>query len=88
MKKLLLKSLAIIILITFYSCEEENAPILVAQPDVDGIIFTNSFASNYLISEATKENIGDRLIWESADFGVTTNVTYEIQGSIDPTFST
>ena len=88
MKKLLLKSLAIIILITFYSCEEENAPIFVAQPDVDGIIFTNSFASNYLISEATKENIGDRLIWESADFGVTTNVTYEIQGSIDPTFST
>jgi hypothetical protein len=88
MKKLLLKSLAIIILITFYSCEEENAPIFVAQPDVDGIIFTNSFASNYLISEATKDNIGDRLIWESADFGVTTNVTYEIQGSIDPTFST
>lgn len=88
MKKLLLKSLAIIILITFYSCEEENAPIFVAQPDVDGIIFTNSFASNYLISEATKQNIGDRLIWESADFGVTTNVTYEIQGSIDPTFST
>ncbi|WP_339885386.1 SusE domain-containing protein [Polaribacter vadi] len=88
MKKLLLKSLAIIILITFYSCEEENAPIFVAQPDVNGIIFTNSFASNYLISEATKENIGDRLIWESADFGVTTNVTYEIQGSIDPTFST
>jgi len=88
MKKLLLKSLAIIILITFYSCEEENAPIFVAQPDVDGIMFTNSFASNYLISEATKDNIGDRLIWESADFGVTTNVTYEIQGSIDPTFST
>ena len=86
MKKLLLKSLAIIAFITFSSCEEQNTPIFITQPDVDGIIFTNSVAANYLISEATKENIADRLIWESADYGVETNVTYEIQGSVDPTF--
>ncbi|MEN8857382.1 MAG: SusE domain-containing protein [Flavobacteriaceae bacterium] len=88
MKKIVLKSIIALLLIMTYSCDEDNSPIFVAQPDIDGILITNSFASNYLISEETKDNIADRIIWESADFGVATNITYEIQGSIDPTFAT
>ena len=88
MKKIVLKSIVALLLLITYSCEEENSPVFVAQPDVDGIVLINSFASNYLISEATKDNIADRIIWESADFGVETNINYEIQGSIDPTFET
>ena len=88
MKKIILKSVIALLLLITYSCEENNSPIFIAQPDVDGIVFTSSFASNYLISEETKDNIADRIIWESADFGVATNITYEIQGSIDPTFVT
>lgn len=88
MKKIILKSVIALLLLVTYSCEENNSPIFIAQPDVDGIVFTSSFASNYLISEETKDNIADRIIWESADFGVATNITYEIQGSIDPTFVT
>ncbi len=87
MKKIVLKSIVALLLLITCACEEENSPVFVAQPDVDGIVFTSSFASNYLISEATKENVADRIIWESADFGVATNITYEIQGSIDATFS-
>ncbi len=87
MKKIVLKSIVALLLLITCACEEENSPVFVAQPDVDGIVFTSSFASNYLISDATKENIADRIIWESADFGVATNITYEIQGSIDATFS-
>tara|TARA_B110000046_G_C12967382_1_gene387360 strand:+ start:86 stop:1270 length:1185 start_codon:yes stop_codon:yes gene_type:complete len=86
MKRLIKILMTFIVVLTITSCEEDNSPVFVAQPDIDGIVFTNSFASNYLISEATSENIADRAIWKSADFGVQTNITYEIQGSIDPTF--
>ena len=86
MKRLIKILMTFIVVLTITSCEEDSSPVFVAQPDADGIVFTNSFASNYLISETTSENIADRAIWESADFGVQTNITYEIQGSIDPTF--
>lgn len=86
MKKIILTCIAIIALFSLNSCDEQDAPIFVAQPDVDGIVFTNDFASNYLLSEETKENIADRFIWESADFGVPTNITYEIQGAISESF--
>lgn len=87
MKKLILIGIAIVALVSLNSCDEENSPIFIAQPEVVGIEFTNSFADNYLLSEATKGNVADRFVWESADFGVPTNVTYELQGSIDASFN-
>lgn len=72
----------------FNSCDDNSAPIFIATPGEEGITFINTFASVYLLSEATEDNIADRFIWNSADFGVETNVTYELQGSIDPTFAT
>lgn len=86
MKKIILTCLTIIALFSLNACDEDNSPIFVAQPPVDGIAFTNSFASDYLLSEETKTNIADRFIWESADFGAPTNITYELQGSIDYSF--
>ncbi|MES2239517.1 MAG: SusE domain-containing protein [Bacteroidota bacterium] len=88
MKKLILIFVALIALVSLNACTDDNSPVFVAKPDVDGIVFTNSFAANYLISQATKENVADRLIWESADFGVPTNITYELQGSINENFTT
>lgn len=88
MKKLILLFIALITLVSLNACSDDNSPIFTAKPDVDGIVFTNSFAANYLISQATKENVADRFIWESADFGVPTNITYELQGAINPDFTT
>lgn len=84
MKKLILLFIA---LISLNSCSDDSSPVFVAQPDADGIAFTNAFAANYLISQATKDNVADRFIWESADFGVPTNITYELQGSTKADFS-
>ena len=88
MKKLIGTIITCIALVGLYSCDEENSPIFVAQPDVDGIVFTNTFAANYLLSEETEDNIADRFVWESADFGTDTNITYELQSSLDETFAT
>ena len=88
MKKLILLFIALISLVSLNACSDDNSPVFTAKPDVDGIAFTNSFAANYLISQATKENVADRFIWESADFGVPTNITYELQGATNADFTT
>lgn len=85
LKKLL--SVLIIILV-FTSCEDDNSPIFIVQGDADGIEFLNSFASEYLLSDDTSNNIADRLIWSEPNYGVDTNVNYEVEGSIDPDFNT
>lgn len=84
MKKLILLFIA---LISLNSCSDDSSPVFVAKPDADGIAFTNAFAANYLISKATKDNVADRFMWNSADFGVPTNITYELQGSTKSDFS-
>ncbi|WP_318310146.1 SusE domain-containing protein [Flagellimonas crocea] len=70
----------------FMGCDEETGPVFEAQASDETFTFLNEFASSYAISEQTEDNIADRLIWNSADFEVPSNVTYEIQGSIDPDF--
>lgn len=87
MKKLILLFIALISLVSLNACSDDNSPIFTAKPDADGIAFTNSFAANYLVSQATKDNVADRFIWESANFGVPTNTTYELQGAINPEFT-
>lgn len=88
MKKGILLFIAFIALVSLNACSDDNSPVFTAKPDVDGIVFTNSFAANYLISQATKDNVADRFIWESADFGVPTNITYELQGATTAEFTT
>jgi hypothetical protein len=87
MKKLILLFIAFTALLSFNACSDDDSPVFVAKADADGIAFTNSFAAKYLIAPAAKENIADRFIWNAADFGVKTNVVYEVQGSINSDFS-
>ena len=77
-----------IIITSLFSCEDENSPIFIAQEDTDGIQFLNSFASEYLLSEDTKTNIADRLIWNEPNFEVQTNINYQIEGATDIEFNT
>ncbi|MEL6672443.1 MAG: SusF/SusE family outer membrane protein [Bacteroidota bacterium] len=87
MKKLLFILLSLGTLWTFEACEEPNVLEFIAKPDPDGVAFINSFSDVYLLSQETADNIAERFLWDSADFDVPTNVTYELQGSIDPVFA-
>lgn len=86
MKKLIVLFLAFITVVSFNACSNDSS-VLVAKPDTDGIAFTNSFADNYTISNETKSDIADKFVWETADFGVPTNITYELQGATTANFS-
>ncbi|MGY5356104.1 SusE domain-containing protein [Wenyingzhuangia sp. IMCC45467] len=83
MKKLIIIFIAFISLVGLNACSDDSSPIFVAQPSTEGISFTSSFAAKYLLSNATKENIADRIIWSAADFGVSTNISYELLAAID-----
>src|SRR5690606_22535196 len=86
MKKVSYFLMVVFLSLGFIGCDEEMGPIFEAQTS-DGVFnFINEFANEYALSEETEDNIADRLIWNNADFSVPSNITYEIQGSIDPTF--
>jgi len=68
----------------FSSCTDDK-PIFIADLGSEEIAFTNSFASEYLISKETKNNIADRFIWNASILGVATD--YEVQAAIDEAFT-
>lgn len=87
MKNIIYLLVTVLALFIFSACEDEIDPIQFLYPSEEGISFTNSsFSSEYLLSEDTEDNIAERFIWSSANFGVPTNVKYELHASIDSQF--
>ncbi|WP_430928910.1 SusE domain-containing protein [Polaribacter marinivivus] len=84
--KTIQRIIAILIISTaFFSCTEDDTQIFIADLSSDVIEFQNSFASEYLLSDDTEENIADRFIWNQVTT-VTTN-QYELQAAIDADFT-
>ena len=50
-------------------------------------MFTNSFASNYILTSQVSANLAERFVWNDVDFSAPTTVTYELQGSASSDFS-
>ena len=87
MKKFSIFLLTIIAFVGFTSCEHDDDVVFVAQPDTDGIMFTNSTAESYTLTNQTSANIAERFVWNEVDFDAPTPVTYELQGSTISDFS-
>lgn len=86
MKKLSILGLFIFALISFNSCETEDDVVFTTQDPV-GFVFTNSTSDTYILAPGTSSNLGERFTWGSADFGVPTNITYELQSSVSGDFT-
>ncbi len=84
----LLISLAIVA--GFTSCEDPFGPQFTVDGSPDSVVlaFNNTFLDTYFLDTDVEDNIAERFFWEKPDFGATINLSYDIQGSIDPTFST
>ena len=69
-------------------CQEDDDLIFTAEPQGD-FALTNTFLSEYILpaENTTDDNIGAIFSFNSADFGVQTNVSYELQSSILGDFS-
>lgn len=85
MKKIKILLVLFIAALGFNSCSEDPITFIVQEPGAFN--FTNSFSSEYVLTPATAGNLGERFTWETADFGVPTAVTYDLQSSISGDFS-
>lgn len=88
MKKLSLLLLAFVAMTGLNSCSSDDDVVFIAQPDPEGISFINSFNQTYILTPGTGTNIAERFVWNTVDFETPTNITYELQGSADPDFTT
>ena len=83
MKKYIkLLSLLTIAFISLNACDQDDDLVFTAQEPVDGIVFSNSFLDEYVLTVAASNNLGERFTWQDADFGVPTNTSYELENSI------
>ncbi|WP_081209839.1 SusF/SusE family outer membrane protein [Salegentibacter sediminis] len=87
MKKLSILLFAFVALISLNACTSDDDIVFVAQPDPEGIEFTNSFSDVYLLTSSTGENLAERFVWNEVDFDAPTTITYELQGSTDADFT-
>jgi len=87
MKKLSILLMAFVAFVGLNSCSSDDDVVFIAQPDTEGINFTNSFNESYILSPATSGNIAERFVWNTVDFDVPTNITYQLQASISEDFS-
>jgi hypothetical protein len=87
MKKLSILLMAFVAFVGLNSCSSDDSVVFIAQPDVEGINFTNSFNESYILTPATSGNIAERFVWNTVDFDVPTNITYQLQGSTSEDFS-
>ncbi|MEP6262105.1 MAG: SusF/SusE family outer membrane protein [Gillisia sp.] len=86
MKKLSILMFALVAFTGLNSCTSDDDVVFIAQPDIEGISFVNSFNANYVLTAATATNIAERFVWNTVDFGTPTNITYALYGSTDSAF--
>ena len=86
LKNLKFIAVLVIALVGFNSCEDNSNLTYTAQPTGE-FAFSNSFSSEYVLTPAASGNLGERFTWDNADFGIPTNIIYELQRSITGDFS-
>ncbi len=71
----------------FTSCEnDDHVPEFTLQAASEDVAFQNEFLTEYLLSDETPDNIAERFVWNQVDFGVPTEVSYQLEGSISENF--
>ncbi|MER3317758.1 MAG: SusE domain-containing protein [Allomuricauda sp.] len=71
----------------FTACEnDDHVPEFTLQASSEDVAFQNEFLAEYLLSDETPDNIAERFVWNQVDFGVPTEVSYQLEGSISESF--
>lgn len=71
----------------FTACEnDDHVPEFTLKAASEDVAFQNEFLADYLLSDETPDNIAERFVWNEVDFGVPTEVSYQLEGSISESF--
>ena len=87
MKKLAKIGIALLAIINFSACTEDDGFTFIAKEDPDGIMFTNTTTGSYTLSTSNRTGLAERFVWNEVDMGVQTPVTYELQGAPTEAFT-
>lgn len=68
------------------SCTDDDNFRFQTPESVQSIVITNSLLGEYILTVESFTNVAERFTWESPDFGVQTNVNYDIEYSADGSF--
>jgi hypothetical protein len=86
MKKTIFIFVALLSVLGFNACSEDDDFTFVAKPSVEGVAFENTFLESYPLNAANGDNLAERFVWNKADFGAPTPVKYELQASTTESF--
>ena len=84
--RILLLTILCIGLFGLKSCEDTDNFRLQAPAEVEALTITNGLLPEYSLIQESFANVGERFTWESPDFEVQSNVTYDLEYSIDGLF--
>lgn len=87
MKKLSILFLSLTALLSFNACENDDDLKFTIQPDSEGVSFLNTFLDEYTLASVVTDNVAERFLWNSLDFGSATAITYELQESSSSEFT-
>ncbi|UJH92548.1 SusE domain-containing protein [Antarcticibacterium sp. 1MA-6-2] len=87
MKKLAKIGIALLAIINFSACTQDDEFTFTAKEDPHGIMFSNAATGAYTLTASNGNNLAERFVWNEVDMGVQTPVTYELQGSSSESFS-
>ena len=87
MKNIKFLTILLLSIITLNSCIDDDTKLTYIAEPAGEFMFSNSFLSEYVLTPASSGNLGERFTWNDADFGVETNINYELQKSILGDFS-
>ena len=84
-----IKLLGLFILIAFgaVSCENDDNLLITSQEPSEHVMFTNTFLNEYVLTSETRNNIAERFVWNSPNFGIGSPSSYDLQGSVTEDFS-
>ncbi|WP_375325092.1 SusE domain-containing protein [Flagellimonas sp. GZD32] len=87
-KSFIVQVLGVVTALTlFTACENDDlTPEFTLQPASEDVAFQNEFLGEYLLSDETPDNIAERFVWNEVEFGVPTEVSYQLEGSISENF--
>ncbi|WP_417886130.1 SusF/SusE family outer membrane protein [Zunongwangia sp.] len=72
-------------IISLFSCSDDDFTFI-AKQDPNGISFSNTTSEVYTLDAVNADNLAERFVWNSVDFGVQTPVSYELQGATSSSF--
>ena len=85
-KQISILMILVISIISFTACTDEDNLRFTTPEEVEQVTITNDVLPEYLISSQTLQNIAERFTWETPNFGVESNISYDLEYSLDGTF--